>query len=327
MNPTASSSTAAAQGLLLAADVGGSHTRVVIAPAATSPEALPAPVLGPGANIRSSGPEALDALVATVREALAAHPADRVHRAVLAISGAGPARHAVIHREVAARLGELGICSAQVVDDLAAAFLAGGAGRDGILLLAGTGAVAARVEDGRTHERIDGMGWLLGDVGSAVWIGRRVLEAVAADIDGRGRRTSLTEHLGDVLDLELRDGIDCPTGDARQDLISALDSLRPADWGRFAPLPALCLPDPVAREILDGAARALMRHVRRLDPDALLPVVLAGSVLTGEGPIHQELISCLQGEGRDVSLASSGIAGAWRLAQEASALPPAGGPS
>lgn len=305
--------------VLLAADVGGTSARAVVGP----PGALPSePVRGPGCSIRSGGPDALASLTATVREALSACAAGPalgadVERAVIGITGAGPARGEEVAAGVRAALAPLGIAGdrVEVLEDLRIAFLAGGAGGTGILLLAGTGAVAARFEEGRMVTRTDGMGWLLGDVGSAVWLGRHTLEAVAADIDGRGPRTTLTDRLGEILDLELRDDIDGPTGDARQDLIRATDALTPAQWGRFAALPGQALPDPVARGILDRATRALAQDVRRLDPGAELPVVLAGGVLAGGGPIRDELICGLEHAGHpEVRIARDGLAGAWELA-------------
>ncbi|MGO3211296.1 MAG: hypothetical protein ACTIJK_16045, partial [Brachybacterium sp.] len=91
-------------------------------------------------------------------------------------------------------------------------------------MVGGSGAVAVRFQDREAVARRDGMGWLLGDIGSAVWLGRRTLEAVAADIDGRGPRTLLTEEVGELLALDLREGLLPPsaTGDPRQDLIRAL---------------------------------------------------------------------------------------------------------
>lgn len=304
---------ATASDLLLVADIGGTSARVAVGPVGP----LPDPAAGPGANIRSSGPQAIAGITPTVETALAGRDGARVRRAVLAIAGAGPARRAEIADAVRAVLEPLGIAPAAVAvtDDLTAAYLSGGVGGDGILLLSGTGAAAARFRDGELVERVDGMGWLLGDIGSAVWIGRQVLQAVAADIDGRRPRTVLTELLGDVLGLDLRDGIDTPTGDARQDLIRALDPLTPAQWGRFAPLPGMALPDPVARKILDRAIRALAHDVRRMDPEAELPVVLAGSVLSSPGPLRDELMTGLDAAGHPrLEIAASGLAGAWEIA-------------
>lgn len=299
--------------LLLAADVGGTSARIAVGGAG----ALPAAVTGPGANIRSSGPAALAALVPTIERALDGRPGCDVRRAVLAISGAGPARRAEIAATVTTLLAPLGIDAGRidVLDDLTAAFLAGGVGPDGVLLLAGTGAVAARFIGGELVARTDGMGWLLGDIGSGVWIGRKVLEAVAADVDGRRPRTALTELVGEALGIDLRDGTRSGTGDVRQDLIRAVDPLAPADWGRLAPLPGRALPDPAARRILDRAARALAADVQRLDPGAELPVVLAGSVLTSEGPLREELTTGLDAAGHPaLAVAGSGLPGAWRLA-------------
>lgn len=296
--------------LLLAADVGGTSARVAVG----SRGPLPPEVTGPGANLRSSGPDALAALVPTVERALAGRPGADVVRAVIALSGAGPARHAEILAAVRAHLAPLGIApeAVDVTDDLTAAFLAGGVGPEGVLLLSGTGAVAARFSDGAQVARTDGMGWLLGDVGSAVWIGRQVLGAVAADLDRRRPPTALTELVGEALGLDLRGGSGSATGDARQDLIRATDPLTPAQWGRFAPLPGQVQHDGVARGILDRAARALAADVQRLDPGAALPVVLAGSVLTSGGPLREELMTGLDAAGHPhLAIAASGLAGAW----------------
>ncbi|MGP9694421.1 N-acetylglucosamine kinase [Brachybacterium sp. AOP25-B2-12] len=301
--------------LLIAGDIGGTTARIAVG---LAQDALPEAIRGPGWNLRSSGPDALAALAATVGEALAGRPGSSVRRAVLAVAGSGPARHAEVTALARETLAPLGIAPEriEVIEDLRAAFVAGGVGDDGVLLLAGTGAVAARYRDGVLEDRIDGMGWLLGDIASAVWLGRRVLEVVAADLDGRGRPTRLTELLGDCLDLDLRDGLGGPTGDPRQDLVRAIDPLTPAQWGRFAPLPGEALPDPVAREILDQASRALAHRVRTLDPGAELPIVLAGAVLASSGPIRDELVCGLEASGHPaIEVASSGLAGAWELAR------------
>ncbi|MDN5899217.1 MAG: N-acetylglucosamine kinase, partial [Brachybacterium sp.] len=233
-------------------------------------------------------------------------------------------RAAEVRLAVGERLGELGIDTARVLitDDLHTAFLAGGVGDDGLLVLAGTGAVAVRFQGREAVARRDGMGWLLGDIGSAVWLGRRTLEAVAADLDGRGPRTRLTEEIGALIDLDLREGRTPPssTGDPRQDLIRALDEQLPAGapaaLGRFAPVPGRIPEDPVAREILDTAIAHVLDTVRVLDPQAELPVVLAGSVLTGAGPIHDEVTGALRDEHRSFSTARTGLPGALLLARE-----------
>lgn len=310
--------------LVLAGDLGATRSRLLLAPLDPSATALmPAPLLGPGANLRSSGPDALASLTETARSALAvAGPgaADRVAAVVLGIAGAGAARHSEIECAVREALAPLGIPAARVrvSDDLRTAFLSGGVGPDGVLLLAGTGAVAVRYAGGVAAQRCDGMGWLLGDVGSAVWLGQQVLRAVAADIDSRGPRTRLTEAAGDLLDLDLRDGLAplSPTGDPRQDLIRAIDGLTPAELGRFAPLPAAETTDAVARGILETAAGHFRSVIDRLDPDARLPAVLAGSVLATPGPLHEQLRAWLAASGRSATVVADGIPGALSAARE-----------
>ncbi|ASK65324.1 N-acetylglucosamine kinase [Brachybacterium avium] len=319
--------------LVIAGDIGGTSSRLVLAPL---DGAVIAEAEGPGANLRSSGAQAFDHVAAATREVLERGRAalggrGEIAAVALGISGAGPARAAEVRLAVGERLRELGIETGQVLitDDLHTAFLAGGVGDDGLLVLAGTGAVAVRFRDREAVARRDGMGWLLGDIGSAVWLGRRTLEAVAADLDGRGPRTRLTEEIGAMIDLDLREGRVPPstTGDPRQDLIRALDEQLPAGapaaLGRFAPVPGRIPEDPVARGILDTAIAHVLDTVQALDPRAELPVVLAGSVLTGAGPIHDEVTEALRAEHRRSSIARTGLPGALLLAREqAGASPP-----
>jgi N-acetylglucosamine kinase-like BadF-type ATPase len=116
---------------------------------------------------------------------------------VVAASGAGAARH----KEVASAFREAlaGICDrVHVENDLAAAFRSASSGGDGYLLLSGTGAVAARYRNGLLERRADGLGWILGDAGSGLWIGWQCLRAAAADLDGRGpaHRAHRSDHRG-----------------------------------------------------------------------------------------------------------------------------------
>lgn len=78
-------------------------------------------------------------------------------------------------------------------DSVTAALGVLGTGR-GAVVASGTGAVTLAVgTDGVA--RVDGWGNIMGDAGSAWWIGRRGLEAAMRAHDGRGPSTSLTEAL------------------------------------------------------------------------------------------------------------------------------------
>ncbi len=62
----------------------------------------------------------------------------------------------------------------------------------GVVLISGTGSIAYGVNRHGVAARAGGWGTSLGDEGSGYWIGRRALNAVARDADGRGPRTHLT---------------------------------------------------------------------------------------------------------------------------------------
>lgn len=88
-----------------------------------------------------------------------------------------------------------------LLTDLDIAFRSAASSPDGTLLVAGTGAVAAAYAQWRQIRRRDGLGWLLGDAGSGTWLGRRVLRAVAAEVDRNGPSTAMTPHALAMLSL------------------------------------------------------------------------------------------------------------------------------
>ncbi|TDE94281.1 hypothetical protein EXU48_12715 [Occultella glacieicola] len=243
--------------------------------------------------------------------------------------------------------------------DLAIAYAAAAQAPDGLLLLSGTGAVAARVQvpgsaiaGGDTWAglevaaRCDGMGWILGDLGSGVWIGLAGLRAAAADLDGRGPATALTTAILDWAGV--------PGGpEARQGLIVAVHAMAPSQYGSVAPLVAglAASGDRVASAIVDEAVTALVSaaqvvagsapseagpgsagggadpagHPGPTGPDGAAPapaeIVLAGSLLTTAGPVRDGVRAALTArfglpQGVEVALrdAEVPVVGGLRLA-------------
>ena len=334
--------------LLLAGDIGGTHARLrLMLPDGT----VLATAEGEGWNVNSSGSSSPVHLTRLAADVLAGHSPDRVRLALCGIAGAGPARHDEVLASIRAALEPAGIApsAVTVVEDLHTAFAAGFASETagaqgqldpgtGILLLAGTGSLAARFDDFTLRQRIDGMGWLLGDLGSAVWLGRRALEAAAADLDQRGPATTLTSavlsHLGVAPDSP---------GDIRQHLIAAAYALPPAHWGRLARVVTAsdADDDAVALALRDEAIHLLLGYVARLtrgaEPPAHggdsaaagtapsastrespLPVVLAGALLTEDTPIARGVRRGLEADGHPLLTASTTIDGAALLAQRSS---------
>lgn len=87
----------------------------------------------------------------------------------------GPARVALAHDSVTSYLGALGE-------------------RHGVVVAAGTGVVTLAVGPSASA-RVDGWGHLLGDFGSAFWIGQAGLRAAMRAYDGRGETTALLDRM------------------------------------------------------------------------------------------------------------------------------------
>ncbi len=71
------------------------------------------------------------------------------------------------------------------------------AGRNGIVLIVGTGSIAIGKIGKDKFVRCGGWGIELDDEGSGAWIGREGLTAVVRALDGRGKPTMLTQMLAD----------------------------------------------------------------------------------------------------------------------------------
>ncbi|PSK92337.1 N-acetylglucosamine kinase-like BadF-type ATPase [Murinocardiopsis flavida] len=301
--------------MVIGVDAGGTSTRCVVA-------ALDGRVLSRGraggANQNSSADPSA-AFAEVLRAALAPAGDVRVVGAVFGVAGASEAgrEHAEATVGRAWRAQELP-GTPVVRDDITVAFAAGTAQRTGSVLIAGTGAAAALVDDGEVVRRCDGYGWLLGDEGSAVWLGLAGLRAVMAGIDGRGPATALTTALAAELGIAPGDN---------QLIIRAVYAMHPAELGRLAPevARAATAGDGVAASIVAQAAGLLLRNLGavRAGAPAGAPVVLAGSLLAG-GPVADAVREGLRGEGVRPGFGADGAVGAAGLALRAVGAPESG---
>lgn len=87
-----------------------------------------------------------------------------------------------------------------VAHDVVSNLSGASAGEPGIVVIAGGGSVGYGVDAAGNEAKAGGMGYLMGDDGSAWWIGLEALHAAAAADDGRGGETALLpfvlEHYG-----------------------------------------------------------------------------------------------------------------------------------
>ena len=201
-------------------------------------------------------------------------------------------------------------------------------GDPGIVVAAGTGAIAyGRDESGR-RVGVGGWGWRIGDEGSAYWLATEALRAICKAEDGRGPLTVLTAMVLDELNL--------PDSQALLEWVYVPERT-PDDIARLAPVveAAAVSGDSVADWLLTKAAEELADAVeavaRRLGClDRLgVRVSISGGVFRSQNhrgryraDIERRGISADVHEPVLAPVAGAAIQ-AWRLGQVGSASSPA----
>ncbi len=282
-------------------DAGGTRTRAAIV---TLDGVVAGYGTGPGANPNSGGGgagELADALTAALTAAIKDLDPGLVAGGVFGIAGAGAANRPRAVAAARAAWDAAGITGEpEVITDIPVAYAAGSAERVGLVVFAGTGAGAAVINAGEIERRADANGYLIGDEGSAVWIGREAVRAAMRAYDGRGRATVLAETvpralLGDAagpLLAGLAPDVTAPTGAPTagrtwsgtglpQAIIREVYAAQPAAIGRIAPLVSAAAEagDPVAAGIVDEAVSHLLESADAVRP--ALDDLLVGRRTTG----------------------------------------------
>jgi len=291
--------------LVVGVDVGGTTTRCLVVSASGS---LVGAGTAGGGSIRSSAGLPAEQLALALSSALAGLPVESVRAGVFGIAASGSAAGSLARDAAALAWRSVGLAGApRVVTDLEVAFAAGTSAPSGLLLLAGTGAAAASFSSRRMVRRCDGYGWLLGDEGSAVWLGLRGVRAALNAYDGRGPATSLRDAVAAHLDLH---------SDFAQGVIAALHAREPAYLGQLAPLvtDAALAGDAVAASLVDAAASRLVAAVRAVWDGEAADLVLAGGLLLADGPVRQLVLGQLDPLPLRPRDAGPGAAGAAVLA-------------
>jgi glucosamine kinase len=275
---------------VLAVDAGGTSTRALVVD--ERGRCLGLSRGGSGNPISAGADHAAASLVGSGLAALATAgvaPAD-VALVLLAAAGAGSGAH---RDDLVRPLTDAGLGGRIVfASDLLATFCAGTHLLSGYALIAGTGAAAIRVEDGQQTAVCDGLGWLLGDVGSGFWIGRRVTRAALADLDGRGPATALTAAL--LARLEVAG--DLAPRQAAEAVTRALYAVRPVRLADLAVLAFDAAGDPVADTILASAADGLATTLRAVTSTGVDgPVVLGGGILGRSPDLRRAVLTAYAG--------------------------------
>jgi N-acetylglucosamine kinase-like BadF-type ATPase len=255
-------------------DVGGSVTKVVVVDNGRVVEQAQA-----AAGNLLLTPDITDRLCSLI---LAAAP-DRAGAGLPGLSDAGTA-DAIAH-ELSARCG----VPVRVAVDMTVAWLGAFLGRPGIVVAAGTGSFAVGGPDLGSLRRAGGNGFLVGDEGSAYWLGREAVRAALADVDGIGPPTTLGGLIEGQTGLDLAALVRrIHRAPGERSVLAGLAPLVTAAAGAGPVAPGSAdQGDAVAWAIVESAADALADLARAIQRQfGPLPVAGVGGVLTGPVRAH-----------------------------------------
>ena len=117
----------------------------------------------------------------------------------LGIAGIGQPGAEELIRGVLRRLGQRQ--PVRVVNDAVVALVAGAPSGVGIVVASGTGSIAYGVDPSGKTARSGGWGYLLGDEGSAFWLGHYAVRHAIRAVDGRGPATTLYDLICSKLSI------------------------------------------------------------------------------------------------------------------------------
>lgn len=283
----------------VAVDGGGTRCRARLCD--RSGAVLGEGVAGP-ANLRLGVEASFAAVLDAVGQCLAEAGLDRRAlgdtTACLALAGATePAELG------AARRRPLPFRDVRITTDAHAACIGAHRGKDGGILIAGTGSIGWAIVGGRNH-RVGGWGMPLSDEGSGAWLGAEAMRRVLQAQDGRIAWTGLLRQLHDEFDAD------------PHAIVRWAASAKPRDFAALAP----SLVAFAARG--DAEAGGLMRSAaRHLDGIAARLVGLGAARLALMGGLAPHLEPWLSGDTRRHLVPPDGdaLSGALRLARAATA--------
>jgi len=274
--------------IFIGADAGGTKTAVIVA---DGERELARATGGAGAVRAGRALQAASRIAVAVRGALTSAGLLQGDLLVVGAAGVGrdPERSELREALRTERLADQIIVTGDLDLALEAAFGSG----PGIVLVGGTGSVAVgRTPDGVVHRR-GGLGWQMGDEGSAYAVGRAALAAVGMAHDARGAATALGDGLAALARVK---GFD--------ELVRWSTAAQPGEVAALAPavFEAAAAGDEVARGIAARAADDLLSLVTQLVPafgkQGPVGVVLAGGLLAPGRPLRGPLLARLGKEKR-----------------------------
>jgi len=294
----------------LAIDAGGTSTRCALV--TDNGHCLGYARTGSGNPVSAGHDASVTSITLAAQQALSDHDPHDVEALFIGMAGGGQARV----EAMAQALRAMGIqATLHVEGDLLPTFCSGTLSPVGYALVAGTGATGIRVADGEVARSSDGLGWLLGDVGSGFWIGRKVARAVLADLEGRGPHTAMTRPFLGHLGLSMGDESAEGRAEVVDQAVSRLYAEAPVKLARFSRLACEATTDAVACEIVSEAITGLGTTLRTLFlPDVSGPIVLGGGLLSNNPGFVQRLSQIWERNPEEIHVVADGVVGACVLA-------------
>ena len=302
----------------LGIDAGGTHTRWALA-RASGEIIADGHVAGFTALQMStdSGVQQISATLAAIAAAVRVHgQATRVYAGLTGFSEGGGHLRAMI----GAALGISGD-AVMLASDVEIAYRDLYAPGEGYVVYAGTGSIAAFIDDSGTLHRAGGRGALLDDAGGGYWIACEALRHIWRNED---------ELPGSFRDSPLAGEIFARIGghdwaQSRQFIYGAANADARGEIGKLAlAVAAVADTDPIAKRILEAAGRELARLGRAMILRfGQRPITLAGRVAQLHPMIEQAMRAALpSGIKLTVRLSEAHIAAARIAAKEAAQAAP-----
>ncbi|QQV77702.1 ATPase [Sphingomonas aliaeris] len=247
----------------LGIDAGGSNCRARLIDAGGV-------VIGEGhsgpANARMGVEPLYATLMETARQALAEAGLTDTHRATIR-AGMGIAGITRLGMRESLEAHDFGFASVEFATDAQIANIGAHGGRDGAILIIGTGSAAKLRIDGQDYT-IGGYGFPISDEGSAAALGLSAMRHALRALDGRTRKTPLSAAVTERFDHDTAQAI------------AWMDTATPRDYGMFAPLVMDYAEanDPIARSIVEHAANHIERFIETIFERGVARCTLVGGL-------------------------------------------------
>ncbi len=272
--------------VLAGVDAGGTQSRALVSVAGDQA----GEATGQGAGLRSDTIlRSATTIAEVVRTALRA--AGRPTADVLCAGVAGAGDPGLRNQLAGALRSEALAAKVVVTTDVEIALASAFADSGGIVLLAGTGSVAATRSEG-TILTVGGLGWRMGDQGSGYAVGQAALLRIGRSHQGLDEATALTDLVLTRLRLP-----------SVERLVRWSTTATPREVARLAQdvSQAALAGDQVAGEIIDRAAADLAELASALAGKSAggnVPVALAGGLLQPGSAVRQRLVDLLDSDPR-----------------------------